>query len=316
MSSGSAKHRGVPGTWRIFQLFGINVYLHWSWALVAVFAIQARDRAYTSQIWNIAEYVSLIGIVLLHEFGHALACRSVGGKADRIMLWPLGGIAYVRPPRRPGAMLWSIAAGPLVNVALLPITIGLVMATAGMQAGISENLKEFLYMIALINGVLLVFNMLPIYPLDGGQILQSILWFFIGPHRSLTVAATVGLVGAGGVVVLAMNLGDAWLIILAIFLASRSWKGLKQAKAMAAVLAVPRHAGTRCPACYEPAPLGNYWRCRCGMPFDPFATAGSCPQCGTRQEKTSCPLCGDLSPHIAWLTIAEGLQPQAASRPV
>ena len=156
-----------------------------------------------------------------------------------------------------------------------------------------------------------------VYPLDGGQILQSILWFFIGPHRSLTVAATIGLLASGGgVVVLVTYWPDPFLIVLSLFLVSRSWQGLKQAKAMAAVLAVPRHAGTRCPACYEPAPLGNYWRCRCGLPFDPFATAGSCPQCGTRQEKTSCPLCGDLSPHIAWLTIAEGPVPQAASRPI
>ena len=57
----------------------------------------------------------------MHEFGHALACRQVGGKANQIMLWPLGGVAYVSPPQRPGAMLWSIAAGPLVNVVLVPV---------------------------------------------------------------------------------------------------------------------------------------------------------------------------------------------------
>ena len=56
-----------------------------------------------------------------HEFGHALACRQVGGSANQIILWPLGGVAYVNPPQRPGATLWSIAAGPLVNVALLPV---------------------------------------------------------------------------------------------------------------------------------------------------------------------------------------------------
>ena len=49
---------------------------------------------------------------MLHEFGHALACRQVGGQADLIVLWPLGGVAYVNPPPRPGALLWSIAAGP------------------------------------------------------------------------------------------------------------------------------------------------------------------------------------------------------------
>jgi hypothetical protein len=64
-------------------------------------------------------------IVTLHEFGHALACRQVGGQANQIVLWPLGGVAYVDPPPRPGATLWSIAAGPLVNVVLLPILLGL-----------------------------------------------------------------------------------------------------------------------------------------------------------------------------------------------
>ena len=68
---------------------------------------------------NVLEYLALFGIVLLHEFGHALACRQVGGTADRIMLWPLGGVAYVNPPSRPGATLWSLAAGPLVNVAAI-----------------------------------------------------------------------------------------------------------------------------------------------------------------------------------------------------
>lgn len=72
--------------------------------------------------WNIAEYLALFGIVLLHEFGHALACRQVGGKAERVVLWPLGGIALVQPPPRPGALLWSIAAGPLVNLVLVPLT--------------------------------------------------------------------------------------------------------------------------------------------------------------------------------------------------
>jgi Zn-dependent protease len=86
-----------------------------------------RSEAATAGIppsWSIAEYLGLFLIVLTHEFGHAMACRQVGGTANRIMLWPLGGVAYVDPPQRPGAMLWSIAAGPLVNVALIPVFYG------------------------------------------------------------------------------------------------------------------------------------------------------------------------------------------------
>ena len=100
---------------RLFKVFGITVYLHWSWFLIAAYELQSRKGVYQSFGWNVAELLSLFGIVLLHEFGHALACRSVGGKAERIVLWPLGGVAYVSPPQRPGATLWSIVAGPLVK---------------------------------------------------------------------------------------------------------------------------------------------------------------------------------------------------------
>src|SRR6202035_2366796 len=119
---------------RIFRFNGIDLFLHWSWFLVAAYEISDRQRAYSSITWNILEYLALFVIVMLHEFGHALACRQVGGVANQIVLWPLGGVAYVNPPQRPGATLWSIAAGPLVNVALLPtfMILGRVMRSLGM----------------------------------------------------------------------------------------------------------------------------------------------------------------------------------------
>ena len=109
------------GTIHLFRVAGIDLFLHWSWFLVAAIEISDRAKAYSSISWNVFEYLALFLIVTLHEFGHALACRQVGGTANRIMLWPLGGVAYVDPPARPGATLWSIAAGPLVNVALVPV---------------------------------------------------------------------------------------------------------------------------------------------------------------------------------------------------
>src|SRR5215467_8053662 len=108
------------GSIHLFRFSGIDVFLHWSWFLVAVYEIQTRGGSYSSRSWNVLEYLALFLIVMLHEFGHALACRQVGGRANQIVLWPLGGVAYVDPPPRPGATLWSIAAGPLVNVVLLP----------------------------------------------------------------------------------------------------------------------------------------------------------------------------------------------------
>ena len=113
------------GSFRLFRVAGIDVFMHWTWLLMGFYEVQIRVNQYQSRAWMIAEYLTLFGIVLLHEFGHALACRSVGGIAEQIILWPLGGVAFVNPPPRPGATLWSIAAGPLVNVFLLPVTWGL-----------------------------------------------------------------------------------------------------------------------------------------------------------------------------------------------
>src|SRR5438093_8721476 len=113
------------GVIRLFRFAGIEVFLHFSWFLVAAIYISGYIRRYELPVWGVLEYVSVFVIVLMHEFGHSLACRQVGGVANRIVLWPLGGVAFVSPPPRPGAVLWSIAAGPLVNVALVPVTLGL-----------------------------------------------------------------------------------------------------------------------------------------------------------------------------------------------
>src|SRR5580704_12716439 len=158
----------TAGSFPLFRIAGIQVYLHWTWLLIAYFEIVNRANRYQSMAWNVIEYLALFGIVLLHEFGHALACRQVGGQANRIMLWPLGGVAFVQPPPRPGALLWSIAAGPLVNVILVPITFMAFMSasSAGLR-NLYPDFMHFLLTIAVINFALLAFNMLPIYPLDG-----------------------------------------------------------------------------------------------------------------------------------------------------
>src|SRR5439155_18040625 len=193
------------GAIHLFRFAGIDLFLHWSWFLVAAFEIGERAQKYSSITWNVLEYLSLFFVVTLHEYGHALACRQVGGTADQIVLWPLGGVAYVDPPPRPGAMLWSIAAGPLVNVVLLPVlsVVGIVNRNLGWAAAM-PNAHAWLRAVWFMNLGLLMFNMLPIYPLDGGQILRSLLWFPLGRARSLMAAAIVGLIGAAGLVVLAM----------------------------------------------------------------------------------------------------------------
>jgi Zn-dependent protease len=220
------------GSFRLFQVFGINVYLHWSWLLVAVIEFQTRMGKYESPIWNVIEYLSLFVIVLLHEFGHALACRSVGGIANQIVLWPLGGVAYVRPPRRPGALLWSIAAGPLVNVLLVPVTWLLLIACPQKVLADGEwlvpDITNFCQTVFWINIALLIFNVLPIYPLDGGQILQSLLWFVTGQGTSIVIASVIGMIGGIALGVAAwVLLGSVWMLIISLFIVLQAWSGLQ-----------------------------------------------------------------------------------------
>lgn len=221
------------GAIELFRLFGITVYLHWSWLLVAAYQIQVRTREYSSPMWPALEYSTIFLIVLMHEFGHALACRSVGGRAERIMLWPLGGIAFVKPPMRPGALLWSIFAGPLVNIVLIPITLGLRLWAH--QAMPSGNLAEYASALVYINGWLLVFNLMPVYPLDGGQIFQAILWFALGFVRSLRVVSVLGFLGAVGLGVLFFKGGaDPIAYLMVAFLAWQAVNGFRLAQYIAA----------------------------------------------------------------------------------
>src|SRR5205807_9978869 len=207
------------GSIHLFRIAGVDVFLHWSWFLVAAFEISGRTRTYSSLSWNILEYLALFSIVLLHEYGHALACRQVGGIANRIVLWPLGGVAYVDPPPRPGATLWSIAAGPLVNVALLAVSFALaVWARHGAWRLAAPHAYKLLLAVVFMNLGLLVFNLLPIYPLDGGQILRSLLWFVLGQARSLKVVAMLGLVGAVGLIVAAIGLHSLWIGIISLYM--------------------------------------------------------------------------------------------------
>jgi Zn-dependent protease len=286
----------------LFRFSGIQLSLHWSWFLVAAYEISDRQKAYSSLTWNVLEYLELFLIVMLHEFGHALACRQVGGVADQIVLWPLGGVAYVNPPQRPGAFLWSIAAGPLVNVALVPILkiLGILMRSQGLAQQM-PNAFRLLQAVAYINLGLLIFNILPIYPLDGGQILRSLLWFAMGRARSLMTATAIGFLGVAGLVVLALRFQSVWFGILSVFILMNCWRGLQQARALLRLAKLPRHGGFFCPSCKASPPLGEYWRCsKCQKSFDTFQTQAVCPSCSTQFATTACLDCGRLHPMHDW----------------
>lgn len=291
------------GSIKLFRFSGITVFLHWSWFLAAAYIISLEAKNYSSPAWSVLECLALFAIVTMHEFGHALAGRQVGGTSDHIVLWPLGGVAYVNPPPRPGATLWSLAAGPLVNVALFPILYGL-FAWAG-SAGWQESMPDafhFAYAVLGIDVILLIFNMLPIYPLDGGQILRSLLWFVVGRARSLMAATIIGFIGVAGLIAFAFWQQSVWDGLICGFIVLNCWSGLQHAFALARFEKLPRHQGFACPSCKTSPPIGNFWGCgRCGTGFDTFQTQAVCPRCGAQYASTKCLDCGRSSAISEWV---------------
>jgi Zn-dependent protease len=242
----------LKGVIPLFRVAGIRVYLHFTWFIIAALQITRFAARYHNPVWAAVEYITLFAIVLLHEFGHAFACRQTGGEANQIVLWPLGGIAFVKPPPRPGAYLWSIAAGPLVNAALFPVFFVLiVVAVQAHWRFTNPDLFQFVSSIAYINGFLLFFNLLPVYPLDGGQIVRGLLWLKLGPIRSLKIASVIGFIGAGLFALWAIYARSIWLGILAFFVFSQAQVGWRAAQN----LAIESEEAARREAAISPPPF-------------------------------------------------------------
>ena len=304
------------GSLRLFRLAGINVYVHWTWLLVAFFQVQYRARGaqdgnswiptYDSPRWYWIEYVSLFAIVLMHEFGHALACRQVGGFAENIVLWPLGGIALVRPPVRPGPLLWTIVAGPLVNFLLIPVLGGLALLGDHFDwAAVNADLPLFLWAVFWINGWLLLFNLIPIYPMDGGQILHALLWFVLGRAESLLIVSILGMVLGGSAFLLALLAVNPWLCVVSAFVVYMAYAGFRQGRALTHILSGPRRQEAACPSCGVSPLIGNYWTCdECGTRFDTFHCRAQCPGCGKLFRVTRCPECYKQYPIDEWFAVA------------
>lgn len=201
------------GTW-----FGIRVRVHASLILLIVLNLLLAGTSGGMGVHNaVASSLILFSIILLHEFGHCFAARSVGGGAEEILLWPLGGLATIDTPHRPWPTFVGAAGGPLVNVIICALSgISLLVLTSFQHSlplsptlpfsGGSElhTLDPYLATTATFylgwiysaSWMLLVFNLLPIFPMDGGRILQAILWPLVGYHKSMNFACLIGMIGA------------------------------------------------------------------------------------------------------------------------
>jgi Zn-dependent protease len=151
----------------------------------------------TITVMTIATVLLAIASIVPHEFGHALRARREGLGVDRITLWGLGGVAWIEPPRSPGAAFRMTAAGPLVSAALAALlgALGLL----GRQIGLPDAVVGVAILLAEFNAAIFVFNLVPVFPLDGGRILHSFLWRLRGPAIAWVWSIRVGVAVASSV---------------------------------------------------------------------------------------------------------------------
>jgi Zn-dependent protease len=228
------------GSVTLGRVWGITVRVHASLLIIMAGSLLFAGLPGGLGIGNaLTSSLVLFGIVLLHEFGHSLAARRVGGHADDILLWPLGGLAFVDVPRRPGPTFIVAFAGPLVNIVICCITGAALLALSGGRFALpwnpliafggslrdvvsieliySNSLAYYLWWIHVTSFSLFFFNMLPIYPLDGGRIAQSLLWPKMGYYNSMELSCRIGMGAAIAMGIWGLLTAQFFLVLIAFF---------------------------------------------------------------------------------------------------
>lgn len=184
------------------------------WIAVSHYASGGRDAAVEGTIFVILLFLC----VVLHEFGHVFAARRYGVQTPDITLLPIGGVARLeRIPEEPSQELIIALAGPAVNVVIAAV---LFVALGGFLPSDSVELQNpgtsMLARLAMVNVFLVVFNLIPAFPMDGGRVLRAILASRYGYQRGTQIAATVGQVLAFGLGLLGL-MGNPILVFIAVF---------------------------------------------------------------------------------------------------
>ncbi|TIV01571.1 MAG: site-2 protease family protein [Mesorhizobium sp.] len=176
---------------------GTTVRVHFTFLLLLVWIWLTHYRiGGTPAAWEgVAFIIAVFACVVLHEFGHIAAARYFGIGTPDITLFPIGGVARLeRMPEEPGQEFVIAVAGPLVNVAIAALIFALLGGSAGVEqmAGIEDPRMNFLARLAGVNVFLVLFNMIPAFPMDGGRILRAALAARLSWSRATQIAAAIG----------------------------------------------------------------------------------------------------------------------------
>jgi Zn-dependent protease len=218
-------------SFQVGRAFGIPVYVHPTFLVLPLWVLyNTRGGGPVGMLFGLATLLAIFGCVVLHEFGHALTARAFGIGTRDVTLYPIGGVARLeRMSERPVEELLIALAGPAVNFVLVVLLTPLVIA-AGVSGlfggdGIGLTLElgflplaaRFAATLLLGNGILMVFNLLPAFPMDGGRVLRALLAMGLGHLRATEIAARVGMAAAVLIGLSTFFIPNPMLVVLAVF---------------------------------------------------------------------------------------------------
>jgi Zn-dependent protease len=224
----------LTSTIRLGRIFGIPLGLHYSYfVLLALLTWRVSGAVFPDRYsgWDSWVYwatgaiaaILLSASVVLHELAHSLVARSRGIEVEGINLFILGGVSNLDADSQRARDEFVIAVvGPVTSLLISVILWGI----ASIMSGGSSPINAVVWYLGIVNLVLGIFNLLPVFPLDGGRVLRSIIWAVTGSHGGATTAASVlgrmsglGLMALGAVWFVSGNyVGGVWLVFIGYFL--------------------------------------------------------------------------------------------------
>jgi Zn-dependent protease/CBS domain-containing protein len=213
-------------SWKLARVAGIDVYVHATFVIVVAWiglVYWNQSQSVAAVVEGVGYILALFGCIVLHEFGHALTAARYGIRTRDITLLPIGGLARLdRMPEVPIQELWVALAGPAVNVVIALLLFFWLQVTGSWESVEQIGLATggFVEQIMLANVMLVGFNLLPAFPMDGGRALRALLATRMEYTRATQRAASIG---QGMAILFAFLglLGNPILIFIALFV----WMG-------------------------------------------------------------------------------------------
>lgn len=219
-------------SWKLGRAFGIGIYVHWTFLLLPLYVFFANlgGGHLTLAVFSVLMLGSVFGCVILHELGHALMARYFGIATRDITLYPTGGVARLeRMSERPWEEFWIAVAGPAVNVVIALLLAGLLLVSGDTDfarllaipratAILADPVGSAVQLLLFSNVMLVGFNLLPAFPMDGGRVLRALLATWLGRLAATEVAAGIGALMAVGIFLGGLlSEGSFVLVLIAVF---------------------------------------------------------------------------------------------------